>query len=595
MLFANAALFLFVSLAPSDDVLTPKNVATIRAVSSAQISPDAKRVAFVKLVPREAGVDEDGTPWNELWVTDFSGAGKEMPFVTGKVNVSAIEWTKDGTGIAFLAKRGDDKNTALYVIPADGGEAKRILSLASDISAYSFSPDGKRVAVVAAEPMPEAKKKLEEKGFKQEVYEEDWRLDRVWIAELGETTGEAALAPDRDLGERRPVEPGRRPAARDALADAARRRRDDADARARRRLEDGRDHRAHPEPGQARARALEPGREARGARLGVGHPRSLGGTPHGLRVERRGAGRRPSGRRGGLLGVRMAGRGQGARRRRQGALEHVQQRGDRRLGEGHAEAHPRRAGAGADVDLDLGRRAARCLRRERGHASDRALHDDARREGADAEDGQQPVAREDPVRGAGDRPVEGARRPRPRGRARAAARREEGRALPPDPVRARRSRIARRRRLADRLQQARADRGRAGDRDVLPELPREHGTRRRVLPAIAGRSGREGVRRPRRRGRPSRGERARGQGQGRRDRRLVRRLRDRVVLDEVLGAVRGRRHVRRDQRQDLEGRDDGHLGRGLLRPLDEAPVGRLGHAARPEPDQARGPVQGRRS
>ena len=44
MLLAHAFLFLFVSLPSSDDVLTPKNVATLRAVSSAAISPDAKRV-----------------------------------------------------------------------------------------------------------------------------------------------------------------------------------------------------------------------------------------------------------------------------------------------------------------------------------------------------------------------------------------------------------------------------------------------------------------------------------------------------------------------------------------------------------------------
>jgi dipeptidyl aminopeptidase/acylaminoacyl peptidase len=199
MLLANAAFLLLASLVPSSgDFLNPSNVATLRAVSSAAISPDAKRVAFVKLVPRQAGVDEDGNPWNELWVTDFAGAvdpGKERPFVTGKANVSAVEGTKDGTGIAFLAKRGEDKNTCLYVIPADGGEAKRILSLASDISAFTFSPDGKRVAAVATEAVSDARKKREDKGFKQEVYEEDWRLDRVWIADVGESTEKPRALP----------------------------------------------------------------------------------------------------------------------------------------------------------------------------------------------------------------------------------------------------------------------------------------------------------------------------------------------------------------------------------------------------------------
>jgi len=165
------------------DVLTPRNVATLRTVPSAVISPDAKRAAFVKLVPREAGVDDDGAPWNELWVMDLAD-GRERPFVTGKVSVSSVDWTPDGSSIAFLAKRGDDKHTSLYAIPGDGGEARKIVSTGSDVSAYSFAPDGKRVAVVAAEPEDEAKKKLQDKGFKQEIYEEDWRATRVWIASV---------------------------------------------------------------------------------------------------------------------------------------------------------------------------------------------------------------------------------------------------------------------------------------------------------------------------------------------------------------------------------------------------------------------------
>jgi hypothetical protein len=75
MLLANAALFLLVSLSSPSDVLTPKNVATLRAVSSAAISPDAKRVAFVKLVPREAGVDEDGGPGTSCGSRTSRGAG----------------------------------------------------------------------------------------------------------------------------------------------------------------------------------------------------------------------------------------------------------------------------------------------------------------------------------------------------------------------------------------------------------------------------------------------------------------------------------------------------------------------------------------
>jgi dipeptidyl aminopeptidase/acylaminoacyl peptidase len=167
--------------APQDDVLTPHDVAGIRSVSAAAISPDGSRVAYTLGVPRKPLVDDDGAPWSELWVLD-SASGAASPYVTGKVNVSAIGWTKEGSGITFLAKRGDDKNTSLYVIPLAGGEARRAVSLATDIASYSFAPDGRRIAVVASDAVPEARKKVQDKGFKQEVYEEDFQLARVWIA-----------------------------------------------------------------------------------------------------------------------------------------------------------------------------------------------------------------------------------------------------------------------------------------------------------------------------------------------------------------------------------------------------------------------------
>jgi len=179
------------------DVLTAHDVARIRTVASAEISPDGKHVAFVRLVPRVPGVDEDGGPWNELWVLDVE-EGRERPFVTGKVDVGSVEWTEDGEGIRFLAKRGDDKFTSLYVIPLAGGEARPVLSMRSAISAYSFSPHEDRVAVVAKDPEDEGRKKLQDKGFKQEVYEEDERPARVWIADLGVEKPEPRALPIED-------------------------------------------------------------------------------------------------------------------------------------------------------------------------------------------------------------------------------------------------------------------------------------------------------------------------------------------------------------------------------------------------------------
>ncbi|MEW6747091.1 MAG: S9 family peptidase [Planctomycetota bacterium] len=179
------AVIALLALAPpvrsSDAGLTPHQVASLRGVAEAKISPDGTQIAYTLSVPRKPGVDKDGPPWRELHLVD-AGGGDPRPFVTGEVNVSAIAWLPDGRHLSFLAKRGEDKQTTLYLIPADGGEARRLVALESSIESYDWNPEGTRVTLIARESAPEERKKWREKGFAQEVFEEDWRPFKLWIS-----------------------------------------------------------------------------------------------------------------------------------------------------------------------------------------------------------------------------------------------------------------------------------------------------------------------------------------------------------------------------------------------------------------------------
>ncbi len=170
------------------DVFTPDDVAKIRIVTQVAMSPDGTRIAYLLSVPRKPWDQANGASWSELHVVDQSGATR--PFITGEVNVSAIEWTPDGASIAYLAKRGDDKETALWTIPADGGESTKRLAFDTSISGFSFRADGGAVAFVAPEKPDARRKARKEKGFDAEVYEERLEPARVWIASLA-TDGSA--------------------------------------------------------------------------------------------------------------------------------------------------------------------------------------------------------------------------------------------------------------------------------------------------------------------------------------------------------------------------------------------------------------------
>lgn len=172
------------SAAFAAEVFTPAHVAKLRFVSDAQVSPDGKDIAYVLSVPRKPYEDDNGPAWAELHVIGSDGTSR--PFITGEVNIGSVRWTPDGKGISFLAKRGKDKERCLYVIPREGGEARKVLSHESGVGDYDWSPDGKRVAFLAADKEPKEKKKLADKGFDAEIYEEELRPTHVWIGPIGD-------------------------------------------------------------------------------------------------------------------------------------------------------------------------------------------------------------------------------------------------------------------------------------------------------------------------------------------------------------------------------------------------------------------------
>ncbi len=178
-----AALLLSAPLAPAAAEAPPlgvHDVARLSAVEEVAVSPDGARVAYVLSRPRDPFAEENGSAWTELHLVDREGASR--PFVTGAAKVGAPAWLPDGSAIGFLDERDGDEDARLYLIPVAGGEARLLVDHEREISGFSFSPDGERVAFLAKPPKPEARQELEKKGFDQEVVEEAIEPVRVWIA-----------------------------------------------------------------------------------------------------------------------------------------------------------------------------------------------------------------------------------------------------------------------------------------------------------------------------------------------------------------------------------------------------------------------------
>ncbi len=145
-------------------------------------SPDGKFVAYLKVTPRVPYKDKDGKPFSTLHLTDKEGHSR--PYITGKVNISKIQWSPDSQYIYYKAKRNDDKHIGLYRIAVGGGESTKVISHGSDISSFAINHDHSMIIFLAGEIKDKSVEKLAKKGFKAEVYEESKKNNETYRFDL---------------------------------------------------------------------------------------------------------------------------------------------------------------------------------------------------------------------------------------------------------------------------------------------------------------------------------------------------------------------------------------------------------------------------
>lgn len=166
----------------------------IKNAGNVTVSADGKTTAYTLSNPRDlvAG-DEDGTSDVHLYLV--RGDSEPLGFVTSGGNVSAMEFSKDGSMLYFKTKRKDDKNTALYSISLAGGEAQKQFEFDTSIGDYAVSGDGKTMYFVAR--AKDKKDDLKKKGFKAYAYEEDSRLASIYKVDLSVEDAKAEVLFDK--------------------------------------------------------------------------------------------------------------------------------------------------------------------------------------------------------------------------------------------------------------------------------------------------------------------------------------------------------------------------------------------------------------
>lgn len=147
-------------------------------VGSIAVQPGGDHVAYTLAETRDVVEGEaDGTPMTSLYVSGGPGQGR---LYIEDLSLRGLDWRGEDT-LTFLSS-GED-HTALFEIAIDGGEARKVFEHDSSISAYAFAPDGELffIAREASDPLEET---LHDRGFRANVYEEDYEFARLWRVDL---------------------------------------------------------------------------------------------------------------------------------------------------------------------------------------------------------------------------------------------------------------------------------------------------------------------------------------------------------------------------------------------------------------------------
>lgn len=159
--------------------MRPEQLGDIATPSDPRLHPDGERIAFV--VTRLDLEEDEYIRRIHIW----DGAAARS-LTSGPADL-APRWSPDGSKLAFLRKAaGDDAKPQLALLDMDGGEAEIVTSFSLGVTEVEWSPDGKHIAVVAAEWIPELAdvEPDERKRRPRRVTRFPYRFDNMgWVAE----------------------------------------------------------------------------------------------------------------------------------------------------------------------------------------------------------------------------------------------------------------------------------------------------------------------------------------------------------------------------------------------------------------------------
>ncbi|HSG29013.1 MAG TPA: S9 family peptidase [Candidatus Krumholzibacterium sp.] len=127
----------------SPHAITFDDLISLGRIGDFEISPDGGKAAFTVTWFDE----EDNSSNTDIYMVSLSG-GAPYPFVRSEGSDRSPCWSPDGSKLAFVSSRGG--TSQIWIIPADGGEARRVTDIPTGVSQPVWSPDGRTLAFTSS-------------------------------------------------------------------------------------------------------------------------------------------------------------------------------------------------------------------------------------------------------------------------------------------------------------------------------------------------------------------------------------------------------------------------------------------------------------